>query len=461
MKGIVFLAVCTVVLMLLPGAGVISAHVGEISPGSTAILLHTCNDGEIDQSQEKDNGAEKFYGGIWLAQSFKPNADNLTGVSIKVNKYIEDDSIDCERKAFHKSNEYVTSRIGVLLFRLFSFFKPFFSIGRFSAKDEHSASRSSLDGLESLTISVCEMKRGGEIGEPLRTKTFSADEISNESTWLMFDFSDDPIYDASDFYGKYCIVCHAEGGNSSCCFNWSFGYGDPYNGGLAYLSGDNGSEYKVLSGTDFCFRSYGTNWSEEPDDEVKRFAILVWDPNSYGAEKSANTMRDTLCTDIWDSKVDGEQRIWVFSRDEMSEVTTTLKDLDKKEDKNDIILLFYKGHTLCPFCNKYVNRLGGAVVVILDTCYAGSFSGRFPRAEMLMSARADEKSYLEPGIGGIFTYYVCQALRSSSFDPNNDGWVSAEEAFNYAAPRTTERSPNHQHPVFYDGYPGDIPITKV
>jgi len=45
-------------------------------------------------------------------------------------------------------------------------------------------------------------------------------------------------------------------------------------------------------------------------------------------------------------------------------------------------------------------------------------------------------------------------------DSNHDGWVSAEEAFEYASPKTTEYKPN-QHPQIYDGCPGEVLITQI
>jgi len=53
-----------------------------------------------------------------------------------------------------------------------------------------------------------------------------------------------------------------------------------------------------------------------------------------------------------------------------------------------------------------------------------------------------------------------------NLDSNHDGWVSAEEAFSYASPKTTEYEKNHNcldpsHPQIYDGCPGEVPITKI
>ena len=78
-----------------------------------------------------------------------------------------------------------------------------------------------------------------------------------------------------------------------------------------------------------------------------------------------------------------------------------------------------------------------------------------------MSSKSNEHSYASDGLrNSIFVYFMLEGLIGAA-DSNHDDWVSAEEAFDYAAPKTTERAVKPQHPQIYDGCPGEVPITKV
>jgi hypothetical protein len=60
----------------------------------------------------------------------------------------------------------------------------------------------------------------------------------------------------------------------------------------------------------------------------------------------------------------------------------------------------------------------------------------------------------QEAISGGFAPYLIDALRGYA-DSNGDGNVTAEEAFNYAQPRSAPQ----QNPTIYDGYPGELPLT--
>lgn len=58
------------------------------------------------------------------------------------------------------------------------------------------------------------------------------------------------------------------------------------------------------------------------------------------------------------------------------------------------------------------------------------------------------------------------ALTMKELDTNNDDWISAEEAFPYAAEKTDEylKVIEHgpaQNPLIYDGYEGELKISYV
>ncbi|MFX0210952.1 MAG: caspase family protein [Candidatus Hodarchaeota archaeon] len=71
---------------------------------------------------------------------------------------------------------------------------------------------------------------------------------------------------------------------------------------------------------------------------------------------------------------------------------------------------------------------------------------------VLMSCREDEVSY-----GSVFTKCLIESLRGYA-DANEDGLVSAEEAFVYVEENIDS---SKMHPTIFDNYPGELPLTEV
>jgi hypothetical protein len=108
--------------------------------------------------------------------------------------------------------------------------------------------------------------------------------------------------------------------------------------------------------------------------------------------------------------------------------------------------------------NIQLNQLkSNNVCLIVDSCYAGGFNDHWKLLKsapeqhrvILMGSCEDQLSY-----SGGFAPYLIDAFRGYA-DTNGDGFVSAEEAFNYSEPRAVPR----QTPTMYDGYPGELSIT--
>ena len=80
--------------------------------------------------------------------------------------------------------------------------------------------------LGNLVISI----RSGITGEEIKNITFSPEEVSNASDWLMFNFSDTPIKNAK---GKvFAIVCYTDKGDGTHnYYKWGYGINDPYKKG--------------------------------------------------------------------------------------------------------------------------------------------------------------------------------------------------------------------------------------
>ncbi len=195
-----------------------------------------------------------------------------------------------------------------------------------------------------------------------------------------------------------------------------------------------------------------------------------------------------------------------------------LRWLDEKEDSNDISLFYITTHgfplgydippldeadgtdeALMSFwgfayptniiwddeINFMLNRLDSfGVCMIVDSCYAGGFNdppdwkqdGNTISTDLktddsqnakdwiegfaedvqgqgrvvLMASCEDEVSY-----SGGFAPYLIDGLRGYG-DTNQDGIISAEEAFYYTEPRTVR-----QHPTMYDGFEGELPLISV
>lgn len=164
--------------------------------------------------------------------------------------------------------------------------------------------------------------------------------------------------------------------------------------------------------------------------------------------------------------------------------------LDNKEDKDDIVLLYFAGHGgwgigkglkqhtwICPYDISAMNHLDEQitdvemdswldelesqhVVVILDSCFSGKMLSLCEEGRVILTAggrylflQADGDDSL--GIG-IFSYFLIQGFDGVA-DFNNDEQVSAEEVFRYARMPTFHFSFWKQFP--FNKYEPDILIA--
>ncbi len=197
-------------------------------------------------------------------------------------------------------------------------------------------------------------------------------------------------------------------------------------------------------------------------------------------------------------------------------IISGLRWLDRKEDSNDISLVYITTHGFplgvdippkdeadgtdealvsywgFAFPNLFIwddqlnvllNRLESkGVCLIVDSCYAGGFNDppnwnitRFSETYQSQNeftsenwvkgfgedVRGQNRVVLmascedELSFSGGFGPYVIDGLRGFA-DKNNDDIISAEEVFFYAEPRSPR-----QHPTIYDGYEGELPIMNI
>lgn len=132
------------------------------------------------------------------------------------------------------------------------------------------------------------------------------------------------------------------------------------------------------------------------------------------------------------------------------------------------------------------------VVVVLDSCFSGGLAeaaglapsltgrglatrgvsadgvvqdiGRSGRV-IVTASLADQESFETTDLEqGVFTYFWLMALMDPAADAiDHNGWISAEEAHAYAAPRVDAlvfpRAGQHQNPQLYDGVSGNVDLT--
>jgi len=155
-----------------------------------------------------------------------------------------------------------------------------------------------------------------------------------------------------------------------------------------------------------------------------------------------------------------------------------VKWLAENAGADDTVLLYFSGHSAPQNLGSYDYLVSDwqlaewldcihsqKVIVILDTCYAGSFGNELGQngRVVLMSCQQLESSLEDRELGhGVFTHYIMQALTDfDSTDTNGNYELSAEEIFDYADPKTVDEivapfanlpafsGGNLQHPTLY------------
>jgi hypothetical protein len=127
------------------------------------------------------------------------------------------------------------------------------------------------------------------------------------------------------------------------------------------------------------------------------------------------------------------------------------------------------------------------MLIVLESCEAAAAIPclAFTNRVLLTSSKSNEYSWWCGELqNGIFVYFlvdetgICSrkygkptplenrdgAFARKSCDTNHDGWVSAEEAFNYASDWTTWFARMYgvgQHPQISDNYDGQLLITQI
>lgn len=460
-----FIAAGIVTLLLLPVGGLHEkvtpyAHSSPSSFSGDATTTNINDDDVLDQSQMVTMRSCKIYQDRWAAQSFIPTEDIITRVQLYIVALNRTDSM------LSLLPQVLTDR--PLLHTVLSLFAQnhVSNIG-----DVVVSIRSTLEGDDLVSVS----------------KSFAEVQNSSDKGWVEFDFDN---IDARDYmYTQMYIVVRASGGSSAECYKWYRSIFNQYpNGEMFY------SKKRIRLG-DFCFKTYGKDKSG--DGITTGYAIMVGiaDYPPYGPggpdleyyDRTPVVMKQVLCSkgsDIWKSN---NFYIFTESAATVGNVNEAFKAVDRLEDSDDIFYFLFAGHGGNAFAcfydgaynystklNENLNKLGAkGILVTIDACYSGSCidycsnEGRI----ILTSSAKNKKSYGPcNGIGGVFDYYFIKGLKGSAdeCDPTEDNWkfgnedgdVSAEEAFLYAKEWTKDDGFG-QVPQMDDRYQGELVLTHV
>jgi len=421
--------------------------------------IKTSNNGGIDQQQENAEGYVEIYGTKYFAQSFIPQTyGKMTGLDLFMGRkgIASMVILNCRPTTFN----------GKLVVSVYK------NLGSLGIQDQ----------LASVSLDPWELNR-------------------NEG-WVHVDFGEGFKVKIGE---TYYIVVHQEGGDEHNYYRWYYGNDNVYSNGSFYEVNGNvyNGNWSENESRDFCFREYGEYSGEEPDGVVERWAVIVgvlqnhYGQTCYYADQDAYDMRNVLVNHGWQSS-----HIRVLISPTVDQFGKAMDWLSSMDDPDDIALVCWSAHGDTTIIavrdgDVYYGSIGSmldkldsqGIVVIADSCHSGA---AIPYLEengrvILTSCNAGEVSSMSDTMkNGVFIYFLADETgvwnkqfkwptpiegRDGAFardDPdtnekdyggNNDGWISAEEAYAYAAKWTT-KARDWMHPQISDMYPGDLNIAK-
>ncbi|MBQ0020967.1 MAG: caspase family protein [Bacteroidales bacterium] len=165
-------------------------------------------------------------------------------------------------------------------------------------------------------------------------------------------------------------------------------------------------------------------------------------------------------------------------------VTQAMKNLFRKAQANDIVVLFYSGHGekkgLCLYDKtltfKEIMKIFDSLkcknkMIFSDSCFSGSLRSKATlqasdvqltnNVMFFLGSRSNEYS-IENGsefTNSYFTHALIRAL-SGKADTNRNRIISAKELFTYVSKHVKEYSDDQQHPVMWGHFSDDMPVMK-
>lgn len=418
--------------------------------------IKTSNNGGIDQQQENADGYVEIYGTKYFAQSFIPQTyGKMTGLDLFMGRkgIASMVILNCRPTTFN----------GKLVVSVYK------NLGSLGIQDQ----------LASVSLDPWELNR-------------------NEG-WVHVDFGEGFKVKIGE---TYYIVVYQEGGDEHNYYRWYYGNDNVYSNGSFYEVNGNvyNGNWSENESRDFCFREYGEYSGEEPDGVVERWAVIIGVLDSiagiaYYADQDAYDMYRVLVDHGWQSS-----HIKVVISPTLDQVKQAMNWLGSMDDQDDIALLSWTSHgstsgialrdtrvSYSSFAGWLDDLDSQGIVVLAENCHSGA---AIPYLEkegrvILTSSSSDELSGGNMSYNDPFIYLLADETgewsgrwgwpkpfdgKDGAFardDPdtnekdyggNNDGWISAEEAYAYV--KYWHEYAGWCHPQMSDMYPGDLNIVK-
>jgi len=90
-------------------------------------------------------------------------------------------------------------------------------------------------------------------GADLASAVVPAGSVGDVEDWVVVDLPDLSVSVGETYY----VVVRTDGGSSSSCYLWSFGYGTGYASGVFSFSSTGGGSWIEYDAYDFCFKTFG------------------------------------------------------------------------------------------------------------------------------------------------------------------------------------------------------------
>jgi len=334
-------------------------------------------------------------------------------------------------------------------------------------------------------------------GKAICSKRIEGKEISRAGSWIHINFNKKLKQDRT-----YYIVVHQDGGSDRQYYKWYYGSGDPYERGSSYDGNSLIWKWDEDTDRDFCFRTYGHTTGDEGDGRVERWAVILgcrdtMDGVAYYADNDAYDWKNCLVKYGWD-----ESHIRMLISPSFNDVKSAMEWLADVDDGDDLDLIAWTSHggtgfngygfwvrdggILSSDMNKWLDACSAKGICLVAESCSSEGAIKYMKEEgriILASSAINRASYSYGDLrNSIFLYFLMEpsydffpkdgkpdgALTMKDLDKNNNGWISAEEAFPYAAEKTDEflewegwGEECYQYPKMYDGFDGDFDISYV
>jgi len=268
--------------------------------------------------------------------------------------------------------------------------------------------------------------------------------------------------------------------------------------------------------TQLCIATLSKFANVSPLESVNKYALLVGSSggNLDYTDDDVYDMCDVLINNCYFATEN--IKVLIDANATKENIKNNITAFVSKAKKDDTVIFFFSGHGY----NHHISVYGSAIsddelnlwfndtksnlVIIIDSCHSGymveniksasdynyetkncsnmdgvksvssssniteGFSKGLGQSGRIVLAACDKEqfSYEENELSnGVFTYYLTEGLKSELADTNGNGWISVEEAFYYAKPKTDEynssaNSGEGQDPQIYDGIEGEFDLSS-